>query len=124
MLKGYHYPGNIRDLLNMIHQAVLLSDRRSIGSFLQATIKPLAASARHSQSPQPSEVDPGSQGLDESPIYESARDDMERKILIEAMSKSRNTRDMASYLGISQASVCRKLRKHGLTAPGAKPARS
>lgn len=53
-----------------------------------------------------------------------ARDDMERKNLIEAISNSRTTRDMAANVGISQASVCRKLRRHGLTAPGAKPAKS
>ena len=121
VLQGYHYPGNIRELINMIHQAVLLSDRRFLGSFLQATINLPANSAHPAPAePQKENAAPPPLALDEPPLYESAKDAMERKVLIEALGKSRNTRDMAAYLGISQASVCRKLRKHGLAAPGTK----
>ncbi|MDL2259848.1 hypothetical protein LJB99_03090 [Deltaproteobacteria bacterium OttesenSCG-928-K17] len=34
------------------------------------------------------------------------------------MAESRNTREMAAKLGISQASVSRKLRQFGLEPPG------
>ena len=39
----------------------------------------------------------------------------ERKKLIKAIDKSDSTRDLASYLGISQSTVVRKLKKHGLS---------
>jgi transcriptional regulator of aromatic amino acid metabolism len=39
----------------------------------------------------------------------------ERKKLIKAIDKSDSTRDLASYLGINQSTVVRKLKKHGLS---------
>jgi transcriptional regulator of acetoin/glycerol metabolism len=45
-------------------------------------------------------------------------DDKERNLLIEALTFCQNTREMARFLGISQASVSRKLKKHNLIPPG------
>ncbi|MDR1079721.1 MAG: hypothetical protein LBQ79_01835 [Deltaproteobacteria bacterium] len=41
----------------------------------------------------------------------------ERLILMKAITTCRNTREMAASLGISQAGVSRKLKKHGLPLP-------
>jgi len=124
ILQTYHYPGNVRELLNMIHQAVLLSDRKFIGTFLKATVgfsSSEAKSAPVAAAPARESAVSPEQNLKNPPLLESAKDEMEKSVLLEALAKSRNTRDMAAYLGISQASVSRKLRKYGLTAPGLKP---
>jgi TyrR family helix-turn-helix protein len=39
----------------------------------------------------------------------------EREILEKAMKKFKSTRELARYLGVSQPTVVRKLRKHGLS---------
>ncbi|MDR2461486.1 MAG: sigma 54-interacting transcriptional regulator [Deltaproteobacteria bacterium] len=125
-LKAYHFPGNIRELVNMIHQAVLLSDKKNIGHFLVSMInlsinKPTAipiietelVTEEQGQSFEPfPELD--------AKLYQSARNDVEKKILLDAMAKNRNTREMANYLGISHSTVCRKLRKYNITPPGDK----
>jgi transcriptional regulator with PAS, ATPase and Fis domain len=41
--------------------------------------------------------------------------EFERKKLKQALSKVDSTRDLADYLGISQSTVVRKLKKHGLS---------
>jgi len=124
VLKSYSYPGNVRELLNMIHQAVLLSERKFIGSFLKAAMGQAASEMMYMTGEPPVAV-PGN-GKNSSltqktpPLLESAQAELEKSALLQALAKSRNTRDMAAYLGISQASVSRKLRKHGLTPPGSK----
>lgn len=124
VLKSYSYPGNVRELLNMIHQAVLLSERKFIGSFLKAAMGQ-ASSEMMSMSVDQAAAGPGAGKISGGaqkipPLLESAQAELEKSALLQALSKSRNTRDMAAYLGISQASVSRKLRKHGLTPPGSK----
>ncbi len=123
ILQTYSYPGNVRELLNMIHQAVLLSDRKFIGTFLKATVGLAAAelvSAGVNVAGQSGKVQFQASPPKAPPLLESARSELEKSALLQALAKSRNTRDMAAYLGISQASVSRKLRKHGLTPPGVK----
>ena len=126
VLKSYHYPGNVRELFNIIHQAVLLSDKKSIGAFLKATLNQQAPREEVQAQPAASAASPPpararkSQDSHLPPLLDTAKSELEKNALLQAMAKSRNTRDIASYLGISQASVSRKLRKHGLMAPGIK----
>lgn len=124
VLKGYSYPGNVRELLNMIHQAVLLSERKFIGSFLKAAMSQASSEMMgmglDAVTPNSGTGKSPSAAQKSPPLLESAQAELEKSALLQALSKSRNTRDMAAYLGISQASVSRKLRKHGLTPPGSK----
>lgn len=122
VLKHHHYPGNVRELFNIIHQAVLLSDKKSIGTFLKATLGSQATEDLVTQPVAQSSPIKARKLQDTHlpPVLDVAKSELEKNALLQAMSKSRNTRDIASYLGISQASVSRKLRKHGLMAPGSK----
>jgi PAS domain S-box-containing protein len=106
-LRAYPFPGNVRELLNCLHQAVLLSDRPEIGEFLAQTLEepsPIQASESSAEEPAP-------------PQLQKNLEDIEKKTLLKALSSCRNTREMAIFLGISQAGVSRKLRKHGLPLP-------
>jgi two-component system response regulator AtoC len=126
ILKNYHYPGNVRELFNIIHQAVLLSDKKSIGSFLKSAFNNQPLLEEIQAQPVEESAPPSSVRARKThdshllPFLDTAKSDLEKNVLLRAMAKSRNTRDIASYLGISQASVSRKLRKHGLVAPGTK----
>ena len=104
----------------------MLSDRKHIGAFWTSPLTPpqepqggSPARAAASASPSPARARK-SQGSHLPPLLDTAKSELEKNALLQAMAKSRNTRDIASYLGISQASVSRKLRKHGLLAPGIK----
>jgi DNA-binding NtrC family response regulator len=44
--------------------------------------------------------------------------DREREILKAALDRCRSTRELAAHLGISQPTVVRKLKKHGLSTAG------
>ncbi|MDR1314669.1 MAG: sigma 54-interacting transcriptional regulator, partial [Deltaproteobacteria bacterium] len=106
-LLAHDFPGNVRELLDCIHQAVLLSDKPQIGEFVA---KLLECSRK---APKP---------LDRAPSAEEAKlsaslNESERLSLLKAIATCRNTREMASLLGISQAGVSRKLKKHGLPLP-------
>lgn len=115
ILRRYHFPGNVRELLNIMQQAVLLSDAHCLGTYLKTL--PLAAPPRPAALPLPAEKPPIPAGRPGA-AYETAVFEAERSSLLEALNTCRNTREMAASLGISQASVSRKLRKHGLTPPG------
>ena len=117
ILSKYSYPGNVRELFNMIHQAVLLSEKKFIGSYLKATCGLAAAEINiplPEENLQPQRIAPKGNDLD------SAVAELEKEALKQALEKSCNTRDMAALLGISQATVSRKLTKYGLVAPGKK----
>jgi hypothetical protein len=104
---GHPFPGNVRELLDCLHQAVLLSDRPQIGEFV----------ARILESSRPGQPVGGPAAtLSEDRLSENLNES-ERLSLMKAIATCRNTREMAERLGISQAGVSRKLKKHGLPLP-------
>ncbi|MDR2302007.1 MAG: hypothetical protein LBF38_08220, partial [Deltaproteobacteria bacterium] len=116
---AYQYPGNVRELFNVIQQAVLLSDKKTIGTFLKNTLLKTEEGLKIKLEPTAG-APKASLGSAVPPILDEAKCELEKNALRQAIAKSRNTRDIASYLGISQASVSRKLRKYGLDSPGAR----
>ncbi|MDR1676768.1 MAG: sigma 54-interacting transcriptional regulator [Deltaproteobacteria bacterium] len=116
ILTSYDYPGNVRELYNIIQQAVLLSDKKTLGTFLKNNLIKPEKSLNQLTLLDHSYVNVS---LDSAVplMLDEAKCDLEKTALLQALSKSRNTRDIASYLGISQASVSRKLRKYGLDSP-------
>ncbi len=112
----YSFPGNVRELLNLIRQAVILSDEDDLGPFLTAACAGTggaAPAAARTAAPPPS-VRIG----EVADVGAGALATMEVESLRRASATCRNTREMAAALGISQASVSRKLRQHGLPSPG------
>ena len=105
MLQNYSFPGNTRELKNIIENGVVLSDETNIDEFLSASIQknnklPLLSTHLVSFS---------------APVdLTDAMNQLEKQLLVGSRLHCRTTRQIADYLHISQPSVVRKLKKHGL----------
>lgn len=102
-LQRYHFPGNIRELQNIIKRAVVLSHEENLDNFIISILAPI--NVKH----------PFAMGEADSsnPLHERM-DHLEYSILKKAVETGATTREMARRLGISQSSIVRKLRKYGL----------
>jgi transcriptional regulator with PAS, ATPase and Fis domain len=103
-LQQYGFPGNIRELKNIIENAVVMSDAKHIDIFVLASLH----SERAAPASKPTPQHEGSLRLSDR------LGEVERALLRQVQLQCRNTREMAAVLGISQPSVVRKLRKHNL----------
>lgn len=104
-LQNYSFPGNTRELKNIIENAVVLSDETRIDAFLLASIHknsgPLFSA--------------GSLSSFLAPVnFADIMNQLEKELLTAAKNQCRTTREMADFLKISQPSVVRKCKKHGL----------
>jgi TyrR family helix-turn-helix protein len=103
MLQGFHFPGNVRELKNLVKKAVVMSEKRDLDEFIERSL-------RAGDSVKP--FSDGPTRLDQGLTKELER--LERSILEKTMKRFRTTRDMAVALAVSQATVVRKLKKYGL----------
>ncbi|HET9554625.1 MAG TPA: sigma-54 dependent transcriptional regulator [Anaeromyxobacteraceae bacterium] len=105
LLKGYHWPGNIRELRNVVERAFIL--HAGADEIRPEHLSPelrRAAAARPKERPVPT-VD--AQGL--------VLDDVERKLIAEAMERaSGNQSKAARLLGVSRDTLRYRLKKHGM----------
>lgn len=97
-LQTHAFPGNVRELKSIIKRAVFLSDKDTLDESLMET-----SGTRRERV----ESGPNRAGLSE------AVNDAEREALEEAVSLCRTTRELARYLGVSQPTAVRKLKKYG-----------
>jgi PAS domain S-box-containing protein len=104
MLQRYSFPGNIRELRNIIENAVVMSDGVHIDEFVLESL----SEGQTEACSYTVDASKGSLRLSER------LGEVERDLLLKVMRQSRNTREMAAILGISQPSVVRKLHKHNL----------
>ncbi|MBW2120294.1 MAG: sigma 54-interacting transcriptional regulator, partial [Deltaproteobacteria bacterium] len=103
-LQHYAFPGNVRELENILKKAIVLSE----GEVLDGSItRGLEQNARRSM------VSGNGKRHESSLVNEVLA--VERDILKDAIARFKSTRDMASHLGVSQPAVVRKMRKHGLS---------
>jgi PAS domain S-box-containing protein len=101
-LKSHSFAGNVRELVNIIKQAVAMCDRRQLDDYLiRFTEPPLASSAK-------SGVRDSCKGLVQ------AVEAVEHDMLMQAAACCHTTRQAASFLGVSQPTVVRKCKKHGI----------
>lgn len=98
-LLSYSFPGNVRELQSMIKRAVFLSDNDLIDELL------IEIAGGHREV---SDTATGRLGLPGAVM------DTERTSLKRAISFCSTTRELARYLGVSQPTVVRKLKKYGL----------
>ena len=105
-LQTYDFSGNVRELKNFIKNAVVVKEKDLLVRIIPPGRRKLkikeSSSARIKKSKE-------SLGFTEELL------EFECKKLKQALIKFDSTRDLAEYLGISQSTVVRKLKKHNLS---------
>ncbi|MBW2604454.1 MAG: sigma 54-interacting transcriptional regulator [Deltaproteobacteria bacterium] len=103
-LKAYSFPGNVRELSNIIRHAVAMSEDLAIDDMIMAAIEP---AGDH----------PGRGRYGGLNGHGLANEMMafEKKIISKAMRRTKTVREVASVLGISHPTAFRKMKKHGLS---------
>jgi PAS domain S-box-containing protein len=103
VLQAYPFPGNVRELKNILKKAVVMSENESVDEVIHQS---LSADVGHCVTPSINAHQ--GKGMTDQ-IF-----DVEKEILQNAMTRCKSTREMARYLKISQPTVVRKLKKHRL----------
>jgi len=104
ILQAHPFPGNVRELKNLIKKAVVLGEETYLDDFIRNTLGSASTDAF-----QMTDSDFGMSSLLHQKLQET-----ESKILRNACLQCKSTRQIARYLGISQPSVVRKLKKYGI----------
>jgi len=102
-LQDYRFPGNVRELRNILENAVVMSNGDQIEEFIVESV--LATSVGDARERQVS-LAGGTEDLSgKLKVYE-------KELLVEAKKHCRTTREVARKLGISQPSVVRKFKQY------------
>ncbi|MCE5262975.1 MAG: sigma 54-interacting transcriptional regulator [Deltaproteobacteria bacterium] len=104
LLQAYPYPGNIRELNNIIQKLVVLSDKDEMDESIFTRIEKKLSQTNYSI------FQDNEQGSLKERIAM-----IEKEILKMAIPQFKSTRAMAKHLGISQPSIVRKIKKYGLS---------
>jgi two-component system response regulator HydG len=115
-LEAYAWPGNVRELENVVERAVLMEDgpEVSLSSLPDAVVEAPSAAAGAPGSgpaarPTPADIRP--------------LEDEERRLVLRALEATGgNVQEAARLLGISRATIYRKLERYGLVADVARAA--
>ena len=108
LFQSYDFPGNVRELKNIIKNAVVIAEK----DLLENLIPQKRVKLYQPQYQAPNQKERKySKGLNKEMDY------YEKEKLEEALESCSTTREIATYLGISQSSVVRKLKKHALLVP-------
>lgn len=99
-LTRYMFPGNVRELMNIVEQLVVMSENRTITCeelphFLKAGLPPLSVAA-------------------EGNSLKLTKADMEKKIIEEALRKHRTLQQAAKFLGVNQSTISRKIHQYDI----------
>jgi two-component system response regulator PilR (NtrC family) len=105
-LERYDFPGNVRELENILERAVALSASRVVGL---GDLPPAVSGAAGAPGPALLQLPPGGCDLD------SLVNEVERRLLVEALERTGGVRTAAArLLGISFRSLRYRLQKHAL----------
>ena len=104
-LLSYSFPGNIRELENLINEAVVLEEGQEIEEEL------LRRLASFEEVPPPSLP---SAETTTSKSLSGQLQSLEKQLLKDALDQYKSTRKAAVFLGTSQSNIMRKLKKYGL----------
>ena len=110
-LQAQPLPGNVRELENMLHRAVALSD----GSELQVDEAPAPASTAPDAAPGPAAAPPGTLPSD----LQAYLDQQERNILVRVLRETGFNRTAAAQrLGLSLRQIRYRIARLAISAPG------
>jgi TyrR family helix-turn-helix protein len=104
MLQSCPFRGNVRQLKNLIKKAVVLSEDRNLDEFIQKSLE--SETSEEVQTAANRTVAPSKLAV--------KLKETESKMLKTAFMQCKSTREIAIYLGISQPSIVRKLKKYGI----------
>lgn len=103
-LTAYHWPGNIRELENLVERMVIVVDEAYIA---RRHLPDYILSAKQDAPPE------GQTTLPLQPL-KKAREAVEQDLLRQALQHCRTTYEMARLLDVDQSTVVRKLKKYNL----------
>jgi PAS domain S-box-containing protein/TyrR family helix-turn-helix protein len=104
-LQSYPFPGNVRELMNILKTAVLMGERDVVDDVI---ISGLGDAVENPATPMAALMEGGSLTDEISSL--------EKQILEKALAQFKTTRELARQLGISQPTVVRKLKKYALSS--------
>jgi DNA-binding NtrC family response regulator len=115
-LAAYDFPGNVRELRNLVERACILSTRGELQpedfSGL-SQVAPRSGEPVRTQDPRASWI----HGLPEQVDLRATTESLERDLIERALAHAAgNQAQAARALGVSRSDLSYKLRKHGLTA--------
>ncbi|MBL8913655.1 MAG: sigma-54-dependent Fis family transcriptional regulator [Archangium sp.] len=111
-LKGYSFPGNVRELENLVEQAAALAENEELAPH-DFPLK------RRSDSPVPQLAPTGAATVQ---VLADAVSDAERRAINAALEKSPNDlAQVADLLGVSATTLWRKMKRLGLKTTGEEP---
>ena len=97
LLSAYPFPGNVRELKNIVKQAVILSDSDALDPMIYSIL------GKGNTAPPSPPMDLKTQMMA-----------FEKQLLMDAVEAHGTSRAIAAHLGIDQSNVVRKLKKHGI----------
>lgn len=104
-LLQYNFPGNIRELKNIVENGVVMADSDRIDDFVQVSLGHNAPAA---------EAETMQHTTEDFDLRKNLKN-IEKSLLTQAAQSFSTTREMARHLGISQPSVVRKLKEHSIS---------
>ena len=102
-IKSYSFPGNVRELKNMIKIAVMMSETDSLDDYILRNFKKSVLEQTDSNQKADSQMNL----IEQTGAFE-------KRLLQNAMTNFKTTREMAGFLGINQSTVVRKMKKYDL----------
>jgi PAS domain S-box-containing protein/TyrR family helix-turn-helix protein len=103
-LQSYSFPGNVRELKSMVKRAAFMSDKAVIENLIMDNF------GVHSADVNGIKRDETGRKCLPGGVAE-----IERELIQKALSHCKSTRELAKYLGVSQPTVVRRLKKYGIT---------
>ena len=104
LLQAYPFKGNVRELKNLLKKAVIMSESRVLDSFIERSFNAERSVREHTGRLKHNKTNLNTELLA-----------LERDIIKNAMEKCKSTRELATELGISQPTMVRKMKRHGLS---------
>jgi TyrR family helix-turn-helix protein len=104
-LQQYDFPGNVRELKNILKQGVVIHEGQILDEVIPHRLGPVSEKNRWLPSVEEGDT------IDLTELL----DRFEKSILHHAVQQHRSTRKIAQYLNTSQSRVARMLKKHRLS---------